>query len=124
MLGVAGSGKGLENARFTAEFLNETIPGLIWVGTLGIFDGTELYAEMEQGLFVPATEMEILEEEKELINNIELDNVRFYGVHPTNTVRVSGLLPRDKEKMINEIDIGIAHVGEDVLLTSFHRASL
>ncbi|UCE62703.1 MAG: radical SAM protein [Nitrospirota bacterium] len=124
MLGVAGSGKGLENARFTAEFLNETSPGLIWVGTLGIFDGTELYAEMEQGLFVPATEMEILEEEKELINNIELDNVRFYGVHPTNTVRVSGLLPRDKEKMINEIDIGIAHVGEDVLLTSFHRASL
>ena len=124
MLGVAGSGKGLENARKTADFLNQTGPSLIWVGTLGIFEGTELYDEMEQGLFVPATEMEILEEEKELIKNIELENVRFYGVHPTNTVRVSGMLPGDKEKMINAIDMGIARFGEDVLLTSFHRASL
>jgi histone acetyltransferase (RNA polymerase elongator complex component) len=124
MLGIAGSGKGLENARITADFLNQSGPGLIWVGTLSIFEGTELHDEMEQGVFVPATEMEVLKEEKELINNIELENVRFYGVHPTNTVRVSGMLPRDKKKMINEIDMGIAHFGEDVLSTSFHRASL
>ena len=124
MLGVAGSGKGLENARITADFLSQTGPGLIWVGTLSIFEGTELHDEMEQGVFVPATEMEILEEEKELIINIELENVRFYGVHPTNTIRVSGMLPRDKKKMINEIDMGIAHFGEDALSTSFHRASL
>ena len=124
MLGVAGEGNGRENARLTAAFLNDTAPGLIWVGTLVIFEGTELYAETEQGVFVPASEMEILEEEKELIRNIELDNVRFYGVHPTNTVRVSGVLPRDKQTMIDAIDNGIEDYGEEVLATKFHRASL
>ena len=124
MLGVAGSGKGLENARKTADFLNQTGPSLIWVGTLGIFEGTELYAEMEQGLFVPATELEILEEEKELIKNIELENVPFYGVHPTNIVRTSGRLPQDKKKMIATIDHGIMHYGENELSTTLTRTSL
>ncbi|CAB5101088.1 COG1180: Radical SAM, Pyruvate-formate lyase-activating enzyme like [Olavius algarvensis associated proteobacterium Delta 3] len=124
MLGVAGAGNGMENARLTAEFLNQTAPCLIWVGTLAIFEGTELYAEMEQGVFVSASEMEILEEEKELIRNIELDNVRFYGVHPTNAVRVSGVLPRDKQRMIDAIDNGIEGYGEEALSATFHRESL
>ena len=124
MLGVAGAGKGVENARFTATFLNETKPRLIWVGTLAIFEGTELHSDTAEGLFVPASEMEILEEEKELIRNIELENVRFYGVHPTNAVRVSGVLPRDRQRMIDGIDSGIADYGEEVLATTFHRASL
>jgi len=124
MLGVAGAGSGRENARFTAEFLNDTGPSLIWVGTLAIFEGTELHAEMDQGVFVPASEMEILEEEKELIRNIELDDVRFYGVHPTNAVRISGVLQRDKQRMIDVIDNGIAEYGEEVLATTFHRSSL
>ena len=124
MLGVAGSGSGRENARITADFLNQTRPGLIWVGTLGIFEGTELYADMQQGSFVPATEMEILEEEKTLIEGIELENVLFYGVHPTNTVRISGKLPQDKQNMIAQIDAGIIRYGKDALSTSFVRTSL
>ena len=124
MLGVAGSGSGRVNARITADFLNHTRPGLIWVGTLGIFEGTELYADMQQGSFVPATEMEILEEEKRLIEGIELENVLFYGVHPTNTVRISGRLPRDKQKMIAQIDAGIIRYGEEALSSSFVRTSL
>ena len=124
MLGAAGSGKGIENARFTAAFINQTKPKLIWVGTLAIFEGTELYAQMKQGSFIPATEMEILEEEKTLIRNIELENVPFYGVHPTNTVRISGRLPKDKQKMIAEIDQGILAHGKTALSTTFARTSL
>ena len=124
MLGVAGIGNGLENAKNTAEFLNQTDPSLIWVGTLAIFEGTEIHAEMEKGLFIPATELEILEEEKALINAIELDNVRFYGVHPTNTVRISGRLPRDKKTMVAAIDHGMERYGKRRLATAFSRTSL
>lgn len=124
MLGVAGIGNGLENAHLTAGFLNQTRPSLIWVCTLAIFEGTELHTEMAQGTFIPATELEILEEEKALINAIELDNVRFYGVHPTNTVRISGRLPQDKQKMIAAIDEGIKNFGEKKLATAFARTSL
>jgi len=124
MLGAAGRGKGQENARRTATFLNETGPGLIWVGTLALFEGTELQADMQQGMFVAATEREILEEEKTLINHLELEDVTLYGVHPTNTVRISGKLPQDKHKMTAAIDRGIQHYGEEALSTAFARTSL
>ncbi len=124
MLGVAGKDKWPENARRTAAFLNETKPKLVWVGTLAIFQGTRLFEEVEAGLFTQASEMEILLEEKELIENIQLQNVPFYGVHPTNTVPVSGVLPWDKRKMIDAIDKGIARYGKDVLSNTFDRATL
>jgi len=124
MLGVAGIGNGLDNARLTAEFLNKTRPGMIWVGTLAIFEGTALHEEMARGAFIPATEKEILEEEKALIDSIELENVRFYGVHPTNTVRISGMLPQDKPKMMAAINAGINHFDEKTLATAFARTSL
>lgn len=124
MLGVAGKDKRLENARRTAAFLNETEPKLIWVGTLAIFQGTRLFEEVEAGLFTQASEMEILLEEKELIENIQLQNVPLYGVHPTNTVPVSGVLPWDKKKMIDTIDNGIERYGKDALSNTFNRATL
>lgn len=124
MLGVAGRGKGLENAKHTAALLNETKPKLIWAGTLGLFEGTPLSKEAEEGVFVPASEIEILEEEKALIRCIDLENVPFYGIHPTNTLPVSGTLPRDNQRMIDTIDRGISRLGKDSLANSFHRASL
>ncbi len=124
MLGVSGIGNGAENARHTAEFLNRTRPGLIWVGTLAIFDWTELHREVAQGAFIPATELEVLEEEKALIHAIELENVLFYGVHPTNTVRISGRLPQDKRKMIAAIDACIEDMGTKALSTTLARTSL
>ena len=124
MLGVAGKDRGLENARYTSDFLNKTEPRLIWVGTLAVFEGTKLFREVEAGLFIQASEKENLLEEKELINNIQLQNVSFYGVHPTNTVRVSGTLPRDKKSMIDEIDKGILYYGDEVLSKTFQRATL
>lgn len=124
MLGVAGMGNGPENARLTAEFINQTRPSLIWVGTLAIFEGTALNTEVEQGSFIPATELEILEEEKALINAIELQNIRFYGTHPTNTVRVSGMLPQEKQRILATIDEGINKFGTKTLAAAFARTSL
>ena len=49
MLGVAGKGNGERNAKQTAKFLNETKPGLIWVGTLGVFEGTKMHEEVKEG---------------------------------------------------------------------------
>lgn len=124
MLGVAGKDKGLENAARTGAFLNETKPKLIWAGTLGLFEGTPLSKEVENGMFIPASEAEILEEEKALIRNISLEDIPFYGIHPTNTVPVFGFLATDKQKMIDTIDLGIRRLGKDGLSNSFNRASL
>ncbi|MDG3088555.1 radical SAM protein [Vibrio hannami] len=103
MIGVAGAGKGIKNARVTAEFINKTQPVIIAFSTLGVFEGTELWQEREQGLFTEATELEKLEEEMELIENINLDDVGFFGTHPTNTVPLIGRIPENKNEMISAI---------------------
>jgi radical SAM superfamily enzyme YgiQ (UPF0313 family) len=124
MLGVAGKGKGIENAKATAEFLNVTKPKLIWVGTLAVFPGTKLQEEVEAGTFVEASEIENLIEEKTLIENIQLENVPFYGVHPTNAIPVAGILPRDKEKMLEALEYGIQNFDEKAFAKKIKRTSL
>lgn len=124
MLGIGGKAKGINNARLTAELLNNTSPRMIWTSTLGVFEGTQLHSDVEQGLFNQASELEVLEEEKELIRNIDLQNVPFYGTHITNTVPVSGLVTRDSHRMIDTIDMGIEYLGEKNLQQTFDRATL
>lgn len=124
MLGIAGQGKGIDNARMTAELLNHTSPRMIWTSTLGVFEGTKLRGDVENGLFNQASEIEVLEEEKELLRNIDLLNVPFYGTHITNTVPVSGLVTRDSRHMVDTIDMGIDYFGKETLQQTFDRTSL
>nr|WP_276575917.1 radical SAM protein [Oceanirhabdus seepicola] len=124
MLGVAGKGLGIENAKATAKLLNTVKPGLIWAGTLGIFEGSELSAQVEKGEFTPASELEIIEEEIELLNSLELKNIKFYGVHPTNTASIYGVLPNNKEELIQKLQNTIEKLDNEVLNSSVKRHSL
>jgi radical SAM superfamily enzyme len=124
MLGVAGSGIGISNAHQTADFLNQSHPKMVWIGTTGIFEGAPLSQEVQSGRFTPATELEMLEEEKELIRLIRLNHIPVYGTHPSNTIKVFGKLPEDREKMINIIDDGIKTIGRQKLTKAFRRCTL
>ena len=124
MLGVAGHGKGIQNAIDTAKLLNETKPSIVWFGTLGLFEGSKMHKDAENGLFIPATELEILEEELKILELLKLDNVPFYGIHPTNSSSVQGILPRDKEKMITQIKDFIAKADNNFLNTAKKRYTL
>lgn len=123
MLGVAGKGNRERNAKQTAKLLNETKPGLIWVGTLGVFEGTKMHEEVKEGTFIEVSEMENLMELKTLINDIQLENVPFYCVHTTNVIPVLGMLHRDKEKMLEKINSGIKSLGEETLSKTFKRTT-
>ena len=107
MMGAAGSGKGNETAIATAKLINTTKSNLVGVTSLGFFPESEIVKEVENGTFIPATELEILEEERKLIELIEVENIPFYGDHPINATRLNGLLPRDKSQMLQSIDDAI-----------------
>lgn len=124
MLGVAGKGEGIINAQETVKLLNETMPFLVWIGTLAVFEGTEMHADVLNGEFSIATEREILVEEKELIKNLELDGIALYGVHPTNIAKVSGLLPRDRNRMIATIDQALEETAPAFLDSQAERKGL
>ncbi len=121
ILGVGGKGRGIENAMDTVKVINATKPSIVWYGSLGIFEGSDMPKEVEEGKFVPATELEILEEELTVLENIELKNIIFNGNHPSNLVSVYGILPSYRKLMINEIKDFIEYKGKDFLNSSFVR---
>ncbi len=121
ILGIGGKGKGIENALDTASFINKTKPSSIWYGSLGIYEGGDLIHDVTNNTFTPASERELLEEEMKVLELIELKNVRFNGMHPSNTVSVHGILPQYKKFMIQEIQDFIKYAKDDFLNSSMQR---
>lgn len=124
MMGVAGRGKGVQHAIDTAKLINATKPILVGVTTVGFFDGSLLSQDVADGHFEPATEREIIEEERALIEHIDINDIEFFGDHPINAVPVSGILPQDKEDMVAALD-HILSLGNQATLNSvLQRTSL
>lgn len=124
ILGAAGRGKGIKNAINTAKLINKTKPAFVGFATLGIFDGSELSKEVKHNLFTPATELENLEEEKKLIELIEVENLAVNAAHPINSVNINGILPRDKEKIIRAINNTIKTSSKKFLKGTIKRSTL
>ena len=104
VLGLGGKEMWREHAIQTAKVLNEIDPGFIRVRTLTVINGMPLYDEVENGNFIRATDEEILEEEKLLIEHLDCHS-NYVSDHITNLLQeIEGKLPEDKEKMLASID--------------------
>ncbi len=103
MAGVSGKGRGIENAKALSKFFNETKPVSITNFTMFTSRKQKLYKDVVDGKFQIASEIESLNEAKELINGIDVDTY-IDSFHDYIPFRVKGHLPYDKEKLINQID--------------------
>lgn len=108
MTGLAGAGKGQENALLTAEFLNRTVPDKIVNFTIYHHESAPLYRDVEKGIFVPATELENLLEERRLLSEITVGISSYDGFNDHVLVRTRGSLPVDQERMLRSLDEAIA----------------
>ncbi len=101
MSGVAGEGRGIENAEALAAFVNETKPVL--VVNFDMFP-SHMEEDMAAGRFVPAELKESLAECRRFIELAAVEGVEYdssFGFPPD---RVWGTLPKDREKMIAAIE--------------------
>jgi len=115
MLGCTGTGRGLECAQATAALENETKPSKILVNTMSAFVGTRLDEDIRSGAFVPSTEKENLQEERDLLDALDLPECYFWAVHPLDSVKLEGMLGSVKENMIEMLDWSIDHVDEGAI---------
>ena len=103
MTRVAGRGRGQENARALAEFLNRTGPAHVVNFSMFLHKEVPLYRQIEDGTYIPADELENLLEERTLLKHIETEFL-YDGFHDYIEVRVRGKLSRDREKMVKKLD--------------------
>ncbi|MCI9421513.1 radical SAM protein [Sporofaciens musculi] len=111
MTGVAGKGRGKENARALAEFLNQTQPAHVVNFSMFLHKEVPLYQNILEGSFIPSSELENLEEERCLLELLDTE-ILYDGFHDFIRFRVRGKLPKDKEKMLLRLDEAISRTSE------------
>lgn len=122
MTGVAGKGRGAENARAMAKFLHATCPAHVVNFSMFLHKEVPLYREVEQGNFTQADELESLKEERlliELLQPEESHPIRYEGFHDYIEFRVRGTLPMDRRKMLEKLDQAIAKYEQEPPIYSF-----
>lgn len=104
MYGIAGKGEGMQNAIATAEMLNQFSTNKIITMNLTVFFGTELNDMIKKGIFIPSDRNERLLELLTLLKNLEpKQSTIFDTTHPTNIIKIKGILPQDKNLLINNV---------------------
>ena len=123
IFGGAGRGKGIENAIANAKLINTSKPMGVSTTTMGAFGDSRLAKDVEMGRFFPASELEVLEEQKKMIELIDIDTV-YLGIHGINTVTFDAMLPKDREKTIKIVNNAIEKLDSEFLNSIPERYSI
>lgn len=107
ILGLGGKERSKEHIEETIRLLNLTQPEQIAPMALTIQPGTELEREVEAGEFLLPTPLQILEEEKYLLENLDFPTM-YWGDHGNNIVPMRGMLPKAQKLFLQEIENAIA----------------
>lgn len=108
MMGIGGKGKSEENVRETVKLLNKYKPYRVSALSTSVLKGSELAELRDRGEYVELTEREMVEEEKLLLRSLDIEDCDFFGSHPYNLITISGVLPRDRERIIAYLDSEMA----------------
>lgn len=108
LLGLAGPERSLEHARATAAAVNRMQPRLLSALRVIPVPGTALDRWRHQGSFRMLSEHEAVTELRELVAALELEGTVFRANHVSNIVPVEARLPRDRPRLLAELDALLA----------------
>lgn len=119
IFGLGGRYRSEQHIKATTDILNEMQPEQIAPMALAIQPGTELEREVNAGEFVMPTQMQILQEEKYLLENMNFETV-YWGDHGNNLVQMRGMFPESKSfflKHVNEAIINNPGASDKIIET-------
>ena len=121
IFGIGGKERSKEHIVETTKLLNLMQPEQLAPMALALQPGTELANQVASGEFIQATPLQILKEEKYLLENLANFDTMYWGDHANNIISLKGMLPASRELFLKRIDHAIANhpvTEQEVLLTS------
>jgi radical SAM superfamily enzyme YgiQ (UPF0313 family) len=104
ILGIGGKKLSDAHARETARVLNAMSPRFVSFLTLMVIPGTPLEEMVSRGEFELLSPYEGLMELRSVVEKLDLDGSILRTNHASNFLALGGTLPKDKEKILKEID--------------------
>lgn len=98
--GIGGKERWKEHALDSARVINAIDPHYLGLLTLIVEPGTEVELQVEKGELKILEPMEVLEETRLLIENLDLSQCVFRSNHASNYYSLAGTLPQDKQELL------------------------
>jgi len=105
--GVGGVKLSHQHAINSAKVLNATQPKYASTLVLTAYKGLEHYKNRYLGDFVEMNSTQLFEELKLFIANLELESTIYRSDHASNSLVLKGILGRDKELFLDQIEMAI-----------------
>ena len=113
LAGLAGAGKGQQNAIASAEAFSKAAPRTILIVTLTPTVSWPLAEDIAAGRWEPASEVDTAREIRTFIEHLDC-TTQITCSHDSDVIRFDGLLPGDKEKMLALMDDRIPKINERI----------
>jgi radical SAM superfamily enzyme YgiQ (UPF0313 family) len=108
LLGVAGPERSREHAEATAELITRMDPEFASLLTLTVVPGTPLAKLRTKGKFELPGVDRMLEELRIVVERARPTHAVFRTNHASNYLPIAGVLPRDRERIVEVIDAALA----------------
>jgi radical SAM superfamily enzyme YgiQ (UPF0313 family) len=108
LLGLGGADHTTEHMEHTADALNLMQPRLASALRVIPLEGTELYGDVINGRFQPVTESQAVQELRNIVDRLDLTGTVFRANHSSNVVPLEGRFPKDKQRVLAEMDALLA----------------
>lgn len=105
--GLGGRHRSFEHIKATTDLLNIVQPEQIAPMALAVQPGTELEQEVARGEFILPTPMQLLEEEKYLLENLEDFPMIYWGDHGNNMAPQRGMMPDHRQQFLANVNRAI-----------------
>lgn len=111
LAGMAGAGKGQENAIASAKVFSEAAPKSILIVTITPTKTWRLREDVQEGRWQPEGEREMAEEIRTFIANLDcVCNINCS--HDSDIIQFEGMVPKDQENMLKLLDDRIPKMNE------------
>lgn len=109
IFGIGGKERSHTHIVETTKLLNILQPEELAPMALTIQPGTVLQKQVDDGEFIQATPLQILEEEKYLLKNLDDFDMFYWGDHGNNIASLKGMLQPLRQMFIQKVDDAIAY---------------
>jgi len=121
ILGLGGVKGSQRHVAETARILTEMDPDYAGALTLTLIPETELYKECERGDFELVSPFDSLRELKGLVENSTFTNCFFSSMHASNYFAIRGTMPRDKDRVLKQLNTLLSRKDPHMLRPEFMR---
>jgi radical SAM superfamily enzyme YgiQ (UPF0313 family) len=104
ILGLGGIKGSAGHVSETARILTEMDPDYAGALTLTLIPETPIYKELERGEFELITPFDSLQELKGMVEQSTFTNCFFSSMHASNYFSIRGSMPKDKAKVLKQLD--------------------